>query len=206
MSINPGIQTRAGRLGLIHQLELARHGVDLLRSKEDALQREQVRLEAHVVRTRARWGEACADAFSWLLRARALGASDEIAALVTLGEASANISPHWQASMGVTYPGIVDVVSGPEPTVVSTAALRPTIDAYQKALSTGAAHASSTTAWRGLSGELNDTRRRRRAIEQRLVPQLEASLHGLDLHLDEQDRDEALRTQLAIKQHEARRP
>jgi vacuolar-type H+-ATPase subunit D/Vma8 len=46
---------------------------------------------------------------------------------------------------------------------------------------------------------VSNTRRRRRAIEQRLRPRLESQLHKLDLDLDERDRDAAVRTQLAIR-------
>ncbi len=190
-------QTRAGRLHVIARLELARHGVDLLRSKEEALQRERVRLEAHEARTRNQWEQRAGDAAALLLRARALGASVELASIIARGPEPATMTAHRQTSMGVAYPGVAECAPTPEPTVVSTAALRPAIDAYRLALQAGADHASTGTALRRLTAELADTRRRRRAIDQRLVPRLEKTLHDLDLHLDEQDRDEAFRVHIA---------
>lgn len=194
-------RTRAGRLRLVARLELARHGVDLLHSKEEALQRERTRLEGHVARTRNQWEQSCTDAAAWLLRSRAMGASEELASIVAFGSNPATVTAHWQASMGITYPGDVDCTPGTEPTVTTTAALRPTIDAYRIALTVAAEHASTTAALRRLDAELGNTRRRRRAIEQRLLPDLEEALRDLDLHLDEQDRDEALRVHIATKQH-----
>jgi V/A-type H+-transporting ATPase subunit D len=108
--------------------------------------------------------------------------------------------------MGVIYPGAVHCSPSPDPIVHSTAALRPTIDAYRLALQAAADHASTTAALGRLNAELADTRRRRRAIEQRLLPRLEATIHDLDLYLDEQDRDEALRVQLASSQKRTPRP
>lgn len=202
MTAGTDTRTRAGRLRLMARLNLARHGVDLLHSKEEALQRERTRLEGHVARTKQQWEQRCIDAAAWLLRSRALGASEELTSIVTRGPGSATVSANWQASMGITYPGVVDCTPGPEPTLTSTSALRPSIDAYRIALHSAAEHASTTTALHRLDAELDSTRRRRRAIEQRLVPDLEHTLHDLDLHLDEQDRDEALRVHLASAQQE----
>ncbi len=206
MTADANTRTRAGRLRLIDRLELGRHGVDLLHSKEEVLQRERVRLQAHVTRTEHRWAGCCRDAAASLLRSRAFGASDELSSIVTRSPEPATATPHSETSMGITYPGIIDVTPGPEPTLTSTAALRPTVDAYLLALQAGADHAATTEALRRLSAELNTTRRRRRAIEQRLIPRLTEELHSLDLHLDELDRDEATRVHLAVTKRETSQP
>lgn len=206
MSTATSTSTRAGRLRLMARLRLARDGVGLLRSKEEVLQRERVRLEGHVARTQQTWESDSTEAATALLRARALGASGELASIVTTGGAEpAIVAPQWQVSMGVTYPGVIEVTPGPEPTATSTAALRPAIDAYRRALGTAADHAATTAALNRVTIELAGTRRRRRAIEQRLIPALEAAVRLLDLRLDEQDRDEALRIHIATGQHEEQR-
>ena len=46
--------------------------------------------------------------------------------------------------------------------------------------------------------ELAETRRRRRAVVDRLVPQLTRELHQVEIDLDEAEREEALRTRLAV--------
>ena len=195
----------AARLQLMTRLELARHASELLHGKEQALQRERVRLEGHADRASRQWVESCERAAGWLQRARCLGASDELAALVEQGSRSATVTIEWQTSMGITYPDDVECVPAAPSDLFSTAALGPATDAHHRALEHGATHAATVAALERLDSELAATRRRRRAITDRLVPALEADLDDLELHLDEQDREEALRVRLATGQrHHAR--
>jgi V/A-type H+/Na+-transporting ATPase subunit D len=198
-------RTPADRLRLIHRLELTRHASGLLHSKEEALERERARLEGHASRSLDDWAACCDEASQRLARARMLGASDELARLVAVGAPPASVEPDWQTSMGITYPGGVECTPGEPPPVTSTAALRPTIDAFGDALQAGARHAAATMALRRLDHELADTRRRRRAIEDHLEPSLERLVHELDLRLDEVDRDEALRVRLATRNQKGAR-
>ena len=190
---------RASRLQLRTKLDLARHAIDLLRNKEEALRREQARLEGHAHRTEQEWTARCGDATTWLLRARALGASSEIAAMLDYPSEPAVVTIRWQSAMGVAYPGAVNCTPGAPTAPTTTAAMVPAAAAYQDALIAGATHAAATTALQRLEDELSNTRKRRRAIEQRLQPRLETQLHQLDLDLDERDRDAAVRTQLATR-------
>ena len=190
---------RASRLQLRTKLDIARHAIDLLRNKEEALRREQARLEGHAHRTEQEWTARCGDATTWLLRARALGASSEIAAMLDYPSEPAVVTIRWQSAMGVAYPGAVNCTPGAPTAPTTTAAMVPAAAAYQDALIAGATHAAATTALQRLEDELSNTRKRRRAIEQRLQPRLETQLHQLDLDLDERDRDAAVRTQLATR-------
>lgn len=190
---------QATRLRLKTGLDLADHAADLLYNKEEALQRERTRLEGQVSRTEQRWHSLLADATAWLLRARALGAATELAALSADPPTPATVDIRWRTAMGVTYPGEVDCTAVPPADFTSTAALIPARDCYHDALTAGAEHAAASAALRRVEAELLDTRRRRRAIELRLQPRRRAELQLVDLHLDEQDRDEALRTQLAAR-------
>lgn len=188
---------RAARLRIQSRLGLATHASELLHSKEEALQRERDRLRGHADRTEADWHRRLHHAATWLLRARALGAGAEL----TTGRKPlepATVDIDWQTSMGVTYPGTVRTTPGSTPAFTSTAALTPTRDAYAAALDAATEHAAARAALHRVEAELADTRRRRRALEQHLVPRLQTELHRLDLTLDERDRDAALRTQLAI--------
>ena len=196
-------QNRAARMQLVQRRDLAGHAVSLLSSKEEGLQHERSRLKGHASRSEQRWRARCAEASAWLVRARALGADDELRALIAHGPTPASVRPEWKMSMGITYPGSVNCDPGSEPIVSSTAALRPTIDAYRNALEAAAEHAATTKALNRLDRELAATRRRRRAIEEHLIPGLDADIHRLDLHLDEQERDEALRVRLAVDQRRA---
>jgi V/A-type H+-transporting ATPase subunit D len=188
---------RAERLHLIERLELARHAAELLHGKEQALQRERVRLEAHADRSRNEWVRSCEEASLWLQRARCLGGSEEISMLAAQCSQPAEVTISWQSSMGITYPDSVECTAARQPGLTSTAALGPATDAHHEALRNAATHASTTAALTRLDAELASTRRRRRAITERLVPSLEARLDDLDLHLDERDREEALRVRLA---------
>lgn len=191
-------RTRADRLRLIGRIELARRAGQLLRSKEEALERERDRLAGHAARARAEWELRMSTATATLVRARTLGAGTELAGLVSGAAAAARVTPDWQTSMGIAYPGEVACDPGPEPVVSSTAALRPAIDAYRHALAAAAALAAATEAEQRLDTELAQTRRQRRAVEDRLLPDLEDARHRLDLHLDELDREEAQRVRTAV--------
>jgi V/A-type H+-transporting ATPase subunit D len=197
MSTTPA--NRAARLHLIDRLDLAHHAAELLHGKEQALQRERVRLAAHADRTNREWVRSCEQAAVWLQRVRCLGGSGEISMLAARVAQPADVTISWQSSMGITYPDSVECTPGRQPALSSTAAMGPAMDAHHQALRHAAAHASTTTALSRLDAELASTRRRRRAIRDRLVPSLEARLNDLDLHLDEQDRDEALRVHLAAQ-------
>lgn len=192
-----GARSRAARLHLITRLELARHAVELLHSKEQALQRERARLEVHAERARDTWDRSADEAATWLQRARALGATDELDVIVAHDPQPAEIVIDWQASMGITYPGHVQCTPALQPDLTASAALAPTMQAHHRALDAAATHAATRTALARLDAELATTRRRRRAIGDRLVPRLENNLRMLELDLDEQDREEALRVQLA---------
>jgi V/A-type H+-transporting ATPase subunit D len=205
--IGATIPTRAGRQRLLARLELAERAGDLLRSKEEALERERVRLRGHDARAREEWRRRWRDAVAALLRAAALGAGGELDRVSTEPVAApAAVTPDWQTSMGITYPGSVRCDPGPLPPVTSTAALLPAAEAYRRALEAAAEHAATSAAVRRLDDELAATRRRRRAIEEHLQPTLDAARRALDLHLDELDREEALRVRVAAGRREDDRP
>lgn len=204
MSGDRPTRNRAGRLRLAGRLELAHHAVVLLRTKEEALRRERMRLEGHVTRSAERWRTSCHQATRRLLEARLVGASGELDALVARGPDPAVIVPNWQSSMGIVYPGDVRCEPGRRPAMTATAALVAATDAFRDALDAAADHATTTTAWRRLDAELATTRRRRRAIEEHLAPRLEAQLRDLDLHLDELDREQAVRVSIAATRRDDR--
>lgn len=199
MTTSRSARDRGARLRLLHRLQLARHGADLLRSKEEALRRERDRLEGHAARSTQQWHRQWREASRWLLRARVLGAGEELGRLADTAAATATVSATWRASMGITYPGAVTCSPGPTPTLTSTAALVPATAAHRRALAAAAEHAAASTALERLDAELVATRRRRRAIEQRLIPRLDAERAALELLLEERDREEAVRVLLATE-------
>jgi vacuolar-type H+-ATPase subunit D/Vma8 len=194
-----GTTSGAVRLELMGRLELARHASELLHGKEQALQRERVRLEGHAQRAGEQWTGSFGQAATWLQRARSLGGSDELA---DLPRTAASVTIDWQTAMGITYPGDVECVPAHQPGLLSTAAMAAAMDAFHVTLTHAATHAATSAALARLDSELSATRRRRRAITERLIPRLDAELGALELHLDEQDREEALRMHLATGRDE----
>lgn len=185
-------RTRSDRLRLGERIAIAERAAELLRSKEEALERERARLEGYARRADDQWRDRSAAAATALLRARSLGATDELGTSAP-GGALAEVRPDWQVSMGITYPGSVETEPGDAPPLCSTAALGPAIDRYREALAAAADQAAATEAIRRLREELLATRRRRRALEDRFIPSLGRASRELDLHLEELDRDEAMR-------------
>ena len=197
------VPTRAGRQRLLARLDLADRAAGLLRNKEEALERERVRLAGHDTRARDEWRRRSQHALEKLLRARSLGAGPELELLIGTPVVSpAEFAPDWQTSMGITYPGDVRCEPATVPEVTSTAALLPAAEAYRRALVAAAEHAATSAAIRRLDAELRSTRRRRRAIEERLQPALESARRSLDLRLDERDRSEAVRVRAATRRTE----
>ena len=193
-------RTRADRLRLVAEIETATHAAELLRSKEDALTRERDRLEGYARRADEEWHRTGTAATAAVLRARLLGASAD---LRSPSGTPADVRPEWRVSMGITYPGRVEVTPGTPPTVVSTAALRPAIECSRDALASAARAAAAAMAVRRLDTELIATRRRRHALEDRLVPSLDEARRTLDQQLEELDRDEATRIRMAVGREEA---
>lgn len=196
MSVTP---TRAARREILLRVDLADRAADLLRSKEEALLRERDRLRGHVQRSRLEWARCWTEAVAALNRARALGGSDEVGRACRLAPmVAASVSADWQVSMGITYPGEVSTRPGTSVPLASTAALGPAVHSFHEALVAASDHAAAATAVQRLEAELDATRRRRRAIEERLRPDLEETLRALDLRLDELDRDQAVRIRFAV--------
>ena len=203
--MSTGYRTRADRLGLVRRIEGARRAHELLHSKEEALERERIRLVGHVGRAERHWRDACDAAAGSLARARMLGAGPELGRLIAAGPPPAGVSPSWTTSMGITYPGDVVCTPGPAAALGATAALVPAIEAYRVALLAAADTAAAGEAVKRLDIELAGTRRRRRAVEEQLLPRLEAARHDLDLRLDELDREEAQRIRTAVHRREGGR-
>lgn len=203
--MSSSVATHADRLRLLREIDLAERAVHLLHSKEEALERERVRLDGHAARAAEGWFQAWAELAAAGTRARMLGAGPEIDRLAEHLEGTATITPEWSRSMGIEYPGAVDCEPRAAGPLTSTAAAVNAAAAAHRAVLAAADTAAAEEAVRRLDRELADTRRRRRAIDERRLPALEAEVRGLELRLDELDRDEALRIRTA-KQREEDRP
>lgn len=188
---------RVARLELRARLASAARAGELLGQKEDVLRRERARLVAHADRAAADCERAMAAADDALGRALRLGGRPGLDRLGGVPAGPAYVDAAWRQAMGVSYPGEVHVQPGPPPELASTAAFGPAIEAFAQALEVAARCAAATAALGRIEAELATTRRRRRAIEERLVPRVRQELHTIELHLDEVERDEAVRVRWA---------
>lgn len=200
--MSSSVATHADRLRLLREIELARRAVDLLHNKEEALERERVRLSGHAARATERWEQAWSEVTAAATRARMLGAGSEIDRLARRTQRAATITPEWSRSMGIEYPGAVTCAPVRAAPLTSTAAMVVAAAAAHVAVLAAADAAAAGEAVRRLDRELASTRRRRRAVDEHHLPTLESQVHELELRLDELDREEALRIRTATTRGE----
>lgn len=192
LRVPPG---RAGRLLLLARIDVARRAAGLLDRKLAILRGEERRLAILVEKTQDAFQWSAAEADLWLLRAGLLGGQRPLLAAQapTVGHATLHVS--WRVAMGVSYPDTVELHLPPPdriPAVGSSALPRAAV-AHQQALTAGVRYAVAATALARVRAELTATRRRRRSIQDRLLPRLEAALYAVELGLDEAEREEGLR-------------
>jgi V/A-type H+-transporting ATPase subunit D len=185
---------RAGRLWLAARLHTARLASDLLDRKLRVLRQERERFGLIEDRARSRWQSTWHIADAWTLRAAVVAGSRDLRLSTPTQPASVDVA--WKTVMGVHYPaeiscslpplGIADRSPG-------SAALIEARTALAEAVEAAAAYAAAVTARRVIDGEIEETRRRLRAITDRWVPRLDDALRRLTQNLEEIEREETFR-------------
>jgi V/A-type H+-transporting ATPase subunit D len=194
---------RAGRLWLQSRLVAAQRAADLLERKLRVLRAEQAHL-AEVSRDTARqWRESWAAADRWAARTALLGGWRELR--LATPAAPAQVSVAWRQLMGtrcpdsapcqLAEPGAGERGPGTAAGVQAGAALRAAVRA-------AADDAVAQTALRVVNAEVTATRRRLRAITDRRVPALTATLQARLRELDENERMETVRLRWAAARQE----
>lgn len=190
---------RAGRLWLLGRIAAAQRASELLEVKLAMLQNVHAQFSALAESTAAQWVVACQEAQIWRIRAAALGGQR---ALRPEGRPQAEVDVTWAAVMGVRYPSHA-AVSFPPPTrppaAVPTAALTEAVCAHERAVEAAVAHAVARAAERIVAAEVATTRVRRRALDERRLPQLAEALRLLEADLDEQERADGVRLRWAAR-------
>ena len=196
---------RAGRIWLLRRLAVAERGHDVLEQKRRALLRQLERLEDDLVEARADWERDAGEAELWWQRAAVL-AGERILALATGAvRGAAEIELEWRNALGVVYPAEAEV-RAPEDELFpagGSSALAYAAAAHRHALEAAARLAAVQTAHRRTESELRATTQRLRAIERRWVPEHERALRGLELALDESDREDAARVRWVVDRRDA---
>jgi V/A-type H+-transporting ATPase subunit D len=185
-------------LWLLGRLHSGRLAATLLDRKLSILRAEQQRLRLHASQTEARWYERWRDADRWAARSALMGAARE--ARLSQPADAAEVTIVWTAAMGVRYP--VEARCRFPATSTSdrspgTAVLVEAHRAFQAATEAAADHAAAHAALTTVDAEVALTRRRLRAINDRWLPRLEASLATLNRDLDESEREQTFRLRWA---------
>jgi len=187
---------RAGALKLERQLGVARNGVHVLDRKQHILASELERLELQTTQSGREWEALARHAAVWLQRTAALDGEE------LLGEASpvhtATVRLSWGTAMGLSYPNDADCELPDAPSVGGSSALSYAATQHRAAVTAAVTHAAFVRARLLVSTELQATRTRRRAVENRWIPRLESELMTIRRKLEEQELEDSLRLHWAV--------
>ena len=190
---------RAGRLWLLHRIDSGHRGGEVLDQKRQALLREEARLRGEAERAEAEWRERAAEAASWLRRAAVLGGERALSLACFYAGGSAEVELVWRNTLGVSHPAEARLSAGEEKAPFhGTPALIPAAEAHRRALESAARLGAVSASHRRVAAELALTARRLRTIERRWLPEHEGALHGLELRLDEEEREESARVRWTV--------
>jgi len=191
--------TRMELLAKKAQIALARQGRELLEQKRTALMRELMRVADRVVTSSEALQQAATEARAALARAEAVAGSEAVrsAAMATRGELALEVQT--ATVMGVSVPVIEQKrvtrsalgrgysITGTSVTIDEAAA------AFETEVDSLIQLAESELRLTRLAAELQRTSRRVNALEQILIPRLEAERDFIQMALDERERTDHFR-------------
>jgi V/A-type H+/Na+-transporting ATPase subunit D len=186
--------TRMELLARKAQIALARQGRELLEQKRTALMRELMRIADHVMTSSDALQQAAVEARVALARAEAVAGSEAVhsAAMATRGELALDVQA--ATVMGVSVPVIEQkrVTRSALGRGYSITGMSVTIDeaaaAFEMEVDSLIQLAESELRLTRLAAELQRTSRRVNALEQILIPRLEAERDFIQMALDERER------------------
>ncbi len=191
--------TRMELLAKKAQIALARQGRELLEQKRTALMRELMRVADRVMTSSDALQQAATEARAALARAEAVAGSEAVrsAAMATRGELALEVQA--TTVMGVSVPVIEQKrvtrsALGRGYSIIGTSV---TIDeaaaAFETEVDSLIQLAQSELRLTRLAAELQRTSRRVNALEQILIPRLEAERDFIQMALDERERTDHFR-------------
>lgn len=195
MSLRPP-PGRSGRTWLARRRATAVRAAELLDQKRRALLAEERRLAADAAAAAEAWRRTARIAERWTGRAVVLAGWRQLELVRVHTQRMAEADVQWRSWMGITYPTDAAVRPGDAglQALGGTAALDTAATAHVEALRAGVRHAVAARAVELVRSELAVTRARQRALERRWVPLLTTALARLEAELDEQDRENAVRS------------
>lgn len=192
---------RAGRVWLVRRLAVANRGRDVLEQKRTALARELERIDGLLEETRREWEERSRAAETWWQRAAVLAGERPLELARATAREPARVTVVWRNALGVVYPAEATVSAParePAPSGGSSA-LALAAAAHRRALEAAAELGAADLARERTARELRLTTQRLRALERRWIPEHERELRGLQLALDENDREDAARSRWTVR-------
>ncbi len=204
--------TRMELLAKKAQIALARQGRELLEQKRTALMQELVRVADRVITSSDVLQQAATEARAALARAEAVAGSEAVrsAAMATRGELALEVLA--TTVMGVSVPVIEQKrvtrsalgrgysITGTSVTIDEAAA------AFETEVDSLIQLAQSELRLTRLAAELQRTSRRVNALEQILIPRLEAERDFIQMALDERERTDHFRLKRIkqVRQHKVK--
>lgn len=182
---------RADRADVERRLETATRGAELLDRKQRILQRAIEGLQERADTARRAWEEQAEAAAVWLQRSAGLDGEDRISAAAPVEDAVVQVQ--WGGAMGISYPEGAQCVLPAASPAGGSSALAYTAATHRRALEAAVAAASAARALLLVSKELEATRTRQRAVENRWIPLLQEQLDGIERKVAEQELEESLR-------------
>ena len=201
MSPAPG---RAGRAEAERRLQTARRGAELLERKQRILELSIAELSARAAAAQRAFAEAAASAARWQARSAALDGMEQI--LEARPAETAEVRVRLTAAMGSTYPAGIDCTVPPNEAPGGSSALAFSVQAHREALQAAVRVAAARRAVEVVEADLEATRTRQRAVENRWIPRLEQALELIRRRIEEQELEETLRLRWAADRQPARGP
>ncbi len=193
LRVPPG---RTGRPWLLHRLEVARAGADVLEEKRRVLLRRREQLAFEVEEACREWERLAGEAAEMHQRALVFSGARRLRLAAFYGGGRADVSVQWRNLLGVGVPDTAEVGFTEPIDLVPFGATLPLVldaEAHRRALAAAADYARAREAHRLVSEEVTRTARRLRAIEHRWIPQHKQALARLELTLDELEREDSSR-------------
>jgi V/A-type H+/Na+-transporting ATPase subunit D len=188
--------TRAELLAKTHQINLARQGRDLLKEKRNALLKEVMRTAEKVMRSADELERSAGESVTALALANALDGPEAVrsAALAARGQVTLEVA--GSNIMGVHVPLIEQksLTRSPLERGYSLSSVSSRIDAAAEAFETQlhliVELADSEMRLRRLAEEIRRATRRVNALDNVLIPRLEAQRNYIQLMLQERERED----------------
>ncbi len=191
--------TRAELLAKKKQIALARQGRDLLKEKRNALFQELMRTAEQVMRSSDELGRRVGEATMALAVAEALDGPEAVRSAAFAAQGQVTLEVTGANIMGVPVPVIEQksVARGPLGRGYSlpgvTSRIEAAAEAFEALLDLIIGLASSEMRLRRLAEEIGRTTRRVNALDNVLIPHLEAQRDYIQMVLEEREREDLFR-------------